>query len=64
MPKMKSHRGASKRFRATGSGKIKREKAYGAHINSKMGRKKVRGLHQSALVDSTQSKKIKRMILA
>jgi large subunit ribosomal protein L35 len=64
MPKMKSNRAAAKRFKVTGSGKIKRQKAYGAHILTKKGRKKVRALHQWAMVAPNQEKKIKRMILA
>jgi len=35
MPKMKTHRGAAKRFEITGSGKIRRRKAYGSHLLSK-----------------------------
>lgn len=62
MPKMKTHKGAKKRFRVTGTGKVKRQKAYGAHNNTKMGRKKVRTSHQNTTVDATQSAKIKRMI--
>jgi len=61
---MKSHRGACKRFKKTASGKVKRERMYGSHNLEKKNRKRTRRIHQSALVDSTQEKQIKRMILA
>ncbi|MCG8344680.1 MAG: 50S ribosomal protein L35 [Chlorobiales bacterium] len=64
MPKMKSHRGACKRFKVTASGKIKREKMNGSHNLEKKNRKRTRRLHQSTLVDKAQEKQIKRMILA
>ncbi|ACF14450.1 ribosomal protein L35 [Chloroherpeton thalassium ATCC 35110] len=64
MPKMKSHRGACKRFKVTGSGKVKREKMNASHILEKKSRKRKRNLHQSTLVDASQEKTVKRMILA
>ncbi|EAT58241.1 50S ribosomal protein L35 [Chlorobium sp. BLA1] len=64
MPKMKSHRGACKRFKATASGKIKRERMNGSHNLEKKNRKRSRRLHQSTLLDSAKAKQIKRMILA
>jgi len=64
MPKMKSHRGACKRFKVTGSGKLKREKMNGSHLLEKKSRKRKRRLHQSTLVDASQEKHIKRIILA
>jgi len=64
MPKMKSHRGASKRFKATASGKVKRERMNGSHNLEKKNSKRSRRLHQSALVDATRENQIKRMILA
>jgi large subunit ribosomal protein L35 len=63
MPKMKSHTGASKRFKVTGTGKVKREKANTSHILEKKNRKRKRRLHESALVDASQEKTVKRMIL-
>ncbi len=62
MPKMKSNRGASKRFKLTGTGKIKREKAYAGHILTKKSTKRKRGLRQATLVDSADFKKVMRMI--
>lgn len=64
MPKMKSLRGAAKRFRATGSKKIKRNKAYASHILTKKTSKRKRNLRKADLVDSTQEKQVRRMIQA
>ena len=62
MPKMKSNRGAAKRFKATGSGKIVRNKAYASHILTKKSTKRKRSLRKSALVDATNQKGVKRML--
>jgi len=62
MPKMKSNRGAKKRFRATGSGGIKRAKAGKSHILCTKNRKRKRGLRKSALVDSANEKSIRRLL--
>lgn len=62
MPKMKTNRGAAKRFKATGSGKIKRSKAFTSHILTKKTTKRKRGLRQASLVDSANSKGIKRIL--
>jgi large subunit ribosomal protein L35 len=62
MPKMKTHRGAAKRFSVTGTGKIKRSKAFASHILSTKTRKRKRNLRQSALVDKTNAAAIKRLI--
>lgn len=62
MPKMKTNRGAAKRFKLTGSGKIKRSKAYTSHILTKKSTKRKRGLRQSELVDSANLKGIKRIL--
>ena len=64
MPKMKSNSGAKKRFKLTGSGKIKREKAFGSHILTKKDRKRKRNLHQSTLVCDSDAPRVRRMILA
>ena len=50
MPKLKTHKGAAKRFKVTGSGLVKRKKAYGRHILTKKTRKRKRSLRKSALV--------------
>jgi large subunit ribosomal protein L35 len=62
MPKMKSKSGAKKRFKKTGSGKVKRKKAYKSHILTKKSNKRKRQLRKKDTVDSTQEKQIKRMI--
>lgn len=62
MPKMKTKRGAAKRFKLTGSGKIKRNKAYSSHILTKKSTKRKRGLRQSGLVDAANTKAIKRIL--
>jgi len=50
MPKIKTNRGAAKRFRKTGTGKIRRNKAYTSHILTKKSTKRKRDLRQSTLV--------------
>ena len=53
MPKMKTHRGAAKRFRYTKNGKVKRFKAYKSHLLSSKTRKRKRNLRKGTMVDST-----------
>ncbi|BDD87729.1 50S ribosomal protein L35 [Desulfofustis limnaeus] len=62
MPKMKTNRGAAKRFKLTGSGKIKRNKAYSSHILTKKSTKRKRNLRQSDLVDSANNKAIRKIL--
>ncbi len=62
MPKMKTNRGAAKRFKLTGSGKVKRNKAYSSHILTKKSTKRKRGLRQNGLVDASDAKGIKRIL--
>lgn len=62
MPKMKTHRGAAKRFKMTGSGKIKRSKAFMSHILTKKSSKTKRKLRKSGLVSVTQEKTIKKLL--
>jgi large subunit ribosomal protein L35 len=62
MPKMKSKRGAAKRFKTTGNGKIVRSKAFGSHILTSKTTKRKRGLRKSAVVDSANVRSIKRML--
>lgn len=62
MPKMKTNRGAAKRFSMTGTGKIKRSKAFSSHILTKKSTKRKRGLRQSDLVDSANFKGIKKIL--
>lgn len=62
MPKMKSNSGAKKRFKVTGTGKIKRKKAGKRHILTKKRSKRKRNLGKATLVDETQEKSVKHMI--
>lgn len=62
MPKMKTNRGAAKRFKATSSGKLKRSKAFTSHILTKKSTKRKRGLRQSGIVDASDHKNIKRLL--
>jgi large subunit ribosomal protein L35 len=62
MPKMKTHRGAAKRFRRTGTGKIVRSKAFKSHILEKKSPKRKRGFRQSALVSKQNEKNINRLL--
>jgi large subunit ribosomal protein L35 len=64
MPKMKSNRGAKKRFRLTATGQVRRNKAFGRHILTKKTRKRKRQLRHSTLVASTDARHIKRLLLA
>ena len=62
MPKIKTKRGAAKRFKTTGSGKIVRNKAFANHILTKKSTKRKRNLRKSTLVSSANSKQVARMI--
>ncbi len=62
MPKMKTNRGAAKRFKATGSGKLKRSKAFASHILTKKSTKRKRGLRKGDLVDESNIKAIKKIL--
>ena len=65
MPKMKSHRGARKRFKITGTGKVKRMKAFKSHILTKKTSKRKRRLRQSAVIATPgETKNIKRLLQA
>ena len=62
MPKMKTNKSAAKRFKKTGTGKIKRGHAYTSHILTKKSPKRKRQLRKSDLVSSADEKRIKRLI--
>ncbi len=62
MPKMKTNRGAAKRFKVTGTGKIKRVKAYGSHLLTSKSTKRKRSLRKPTLVSSAEKKRVKRML--
>ncbi|MBK98205.1 MAG: 50S ribosomal protein L35 [Balneola sp.] len=62
MPKMKSNSGAKKRFKTTGSGKIKRKKAFKRHILTKKSSKTKRQLGQSTLVAVADVPRVKQLL--
>ena len=62
MPKMKTHRGAAKRFRKTARGKLKRGHSMHSHILTKKSPKRKRKLRQSALVSEADLKRMKRLV--
>ena len=62
MPKMKTSKSAAKRFKLTGTGKLKRNKAYKRHILTKKTRKNKRNLRKPAMVDATNIKTMKKIL--
>jgi large subunit ribosomal protein L35 len=62
MPKMKTHRGAAKRFKKTGSGLIKRAKAYSSHLLSSKSPKRKRKLRKAGMVSEVELKNISKLI--
>jgi large subunit ribosomal protein L35 len=62
MPKMKTHRGAAKRLKATGTGRLKRHKAYKSHILTKKTQKRKRKLRKATLVAKNDHKRVKRLL--
>lgn len=62
MPKIKTNRAAAKRFKKTGSGKFKFQKAFGSHILTKKSTKRKRSLRLGQILDSTNMKAVKRML--
>ncbi len=63
MPKMKSRRGAKKRFKVTASGKIKSRRAYKSHILTKKNAKRKRNLRKPAYMHPSDAKRAHKMIL-
>ncbi|MCM3611445.1 MULTISPECIES: 50S ribosomal protein L35 [Caryophanaceae] len=62
MPKMKSHSGASKRFKKTGTGKVKRNRSHTSHLFANKSTKQKRKLRKGKLVSSGDLKRIKSLI--
>ena len=62
MPKIKTNRGAAKRFKTTGTGRVVRNKAFASHILTKKSTKRKRNLRKSGVVDSSDLKNVKRLI--
>lgn len=62
MPKFKSNSGAKKRVKLTGSGRLKRKKAYHSHILTKKTQKRKRNLRKGTLVHEADEKNIKMLV--
>jgi large subunit ribosomal protein L35 len=62
MPKMKTHRGAAKRFKKTKTGKIKRHRAFASHILTKKTPKRKRRLRQATLLDKSDMKRVAKLL--
>ncbi|HIC57038.1 MAG TPA: 50S ribosomal protein L35 [Acidobacteria bacterium] len=62
MPKLKTHRGAAKRFNKTASGKVTRSKAYTSHILTSKSTKRKRGLRGTTIVAAVDQSRVSRMI--
>ena len=62
MPKMKSNSGAKKRFARTGTGRLKRKKAFTSHILTKKSPKRKRHLRKDTLVDKADQPRMERLI--
>ena len=62
MPKIKTNRSAAKRFKVTGTGKLKRNKAYKRYILTKKSAKTKRNLRQAVMTDETNVKNMKKIL--
>ena len=62
MPKIKTKRAVAKRFSTTGTGKLKRNKAYKSHILTKKTTKRKRNLRKAAMTDATNVKNMKKVL--
>ncbi|HSH60812.1 MAG TPA: 50S ribosomal protein L35 [Acidimicrobiales bacterium] len=62
MPKMKTDRGAAKRFKVTGTGKIRRRQAFRSHLLEKKSSVRTRRLDRDAELSSADAKQVKRLL--
>src|SRR5262252_386098 len=62
MPKLKTHKGASKRFKKTGTGKVVRQHAFARHILTSKARKRKNKLHEGVVADTADQAKLQRML--
>jgi large subunit ribosomal protein L35 len=62
MPKMKTHKGAAKRFKKTGTGLFKRAKAFKSHILGKKSTKTKRNLRRTGYVSASETKRIRKLL--
>ena len=62
MPKIKTRKNAAKRFKVTGTGKVRRSHAYKRHILTKKTKKRKRTLRQTTIVHKSDHQRVKRML--
>lgn len=62
MPKIKTHRGAAKRFKKTASGEFKGSHAFHSHILGKKSAKRKRGLRKSTIASAADANRLKRLL--
>lgn len=62
MPKLKTHRGAAKRFKKTAKGKVKRHKAFKSHLLTGKSSKRTKRLRKGGLVDKTNLDAVKKLL--
>ena len=62
MPKMKTHKGAAKRFEITGGGKVRRRKAYGSHLLSKKKARRKRSYRKKTEISVQDAASVKKLL--
>ena len=62
MPKLKTHRGAAKRFKRTGTGKLKRHHAYARHLLTHKSPKRKRNLRKSTILSDADMARVDRLL--
>ena len=62
MPKVKTNSGAKKRFTLTGTGRLRRKKAFASHILTKKSQKRKRNLRSATLVDTADEPRMKKLL--
>lgn len=62
MPKIKTHRGAAKRFKLTAKGKVRRRRAYTSHLLTHMTRKRKRNLRHSTIMEPQDAQRVKLLL--
>ena len=62
MPKLKTHKGAAKRFKVTASGKIKRSKAYRSHLMNNKSQKQKRKLRKATTMFEGEAKRVSKLL--
>ncbi|MDI3316028.1 MAG: 50S ribosomal protein L35 [Bacillota bacterium] len=62
MPKMKTHRGAAKRFKLTAKGHFRRQRAYNHHIARTKSKKQLRRLERPAVISRTDERRLRRLL--